>query len=105
MFLVVDLLRALVCPECHAAVRTLHDDGWAETAEYAHLVVVGGPQDGDGDVEGLLEGRTACWARSGCGFTGAERGGVGAWEAEDVAASGYDCFVFEPVATSQVIAA
>ena len=44
-------------------------------------------------------------AGSCCGFAGAEGGIVGTCEAEDVAASGYDGFVFEPVATAQVVAA
>lgn len=40
MLLIDNLLRRLVAVECQSAARTLHDNGGAETAQNARLVVL-----------------------------------------------------------------
>lgn len=40
MLLIDDLLRRLVAVECQSAACTLHDNGWAEAAQNARLVIL-----------------------------------------------------------------
>lgn len=72
MLLVVDLLRTLIRPESHPAVRTFHDYGRTEATEDAHFVVLCRSQDRHGHIERLVEESTACRTGSGCSLAGAE---------------------------------